>query len=425
MTVSPQEAPAELVVPFVTDSFWQKSAACRDVDPDVSFTVRKGRHVSGGQYRRSADEEDFIRNNCDVCPVKADCLAATLINDNSFGISGGMAELERKPLQKSYKENKGCIDQEVWLSVGGKLPILRIVKEQPKEAGKTGSKETVPVVQEPIVTTTTKITKPSLVVVETLEGAVPAVEKKVQRVRAPKPKTEKVPDPEVLLPAPSPISPELVAVFALGSARSRIAARLKMLAAIKDSGLPSYQRQDLRLKDEIANLRARPNEPLSEIETVAEAVITPDLQVRTERLATPADVAKIVRLRQSGVGEPQKPSATLSSELLSIIEARGGTSHIGDIIKKVYGQSPVPSEKFYLLRDTIAELLDQGRIVKVGGGRYALPSTEIGQYILAAGVVAQKIDIRHGRRHLPEDSQKAARHSAAIRHKKPTQRGRY
>ncbi|GAA4428633.1 hypothetical protein GCM10023169_30000 [Georgenia halophila] len=64
---------------------WQHRAACADQDPDLFFPETK-------TAQRRAEEI------CATCPVKPDCLAAGLINDERFGIWAGLTLTERQAL---------------------------------------------------------------------------------------------------------------------------------------------------------------------------------------------------------------------------------------------------------------------------------------------------------------------------------------
>jgi WhiB family redox-sensing transcriptional regulator len=75
----------------LTDSFWpgwQRRAACRrpGVDPDGFYPDK------GGTTRPA-------KRICAGCPVKAECLAYALANDERFGIWGGLSERERRRLR--------------------------------------------------------------------------------------------------------------------------------------------------------------------------------------------------------------------------------------------------------------------------------------------------------------------------------------
>ncbi len=63
---------------------WSAQAACRETDPDEMF-------VQGAAQNR-------VKQICNGCPVKMECLADALDNRIEFGVWGGMTERERRAL---------------------------------------------------------------------------------------------------------------------------------------------------------------------------------------------------------------------------------------------------------------------------------------------------------------------------------------
>ena len=63
---------------------WNAQAACREADPDEMF-------VQGAAQNR-------VKQICNSCPVKMQCLADALDNRIEFGVWGGMTERERRAL---------------------------------------------------------------------------------------------------------------------------------------------------------------------------------------------------------------------------------------------------------------------------------------------------------------------------------------
>ena len=66
---------------------WQMFANCLGVDPDLFFPER-------GASTKEA------KGVCQGCVVREDCLEYALMNDERFGIWGGLSERERRKLKK-------------------------------------------------------------------------------------------------------------------------------------------------------------------------------------------------------------------------------------------------------------------------------------------------------------------------------------
>ena len=76
----------EVVVPLVQvlvaadnpeDLTWQDKALCAETDPEAFFPEK------GGSTREA-------KRTCRACEVRAECLEVALVNDERFGIWGGM-----------------------------------------------------------------------------------------------------------------------------------------------------------------------------------------------------------------------------------------------------------------------------------------------------------------------------------------------
>ena len=63
---------------------WMRSAACADADPEIFFPT-----IS----RQPATE---AKQTCSGCPVQAECLEYSLVNQEEFGVWGGLTEKERR-----------------------------------------------------------------------------------------------------------------------------------------------------------------------------------------------------------------------------------------------------------------------------------------------------------------------------------------
>jgi WhiB family transcriptional regulator, redox-sensing transcriptional regulator len=75
---------------------WREHASCRDADPDLFFPVG-----TTGAALRQIDEAKLI---CQVCPVRAPCLAWALENGVGSGVWGGATEEERRVLRRNRSE---------------------------------------------------------------------------------------------------------------------------------------------------------------------------------------------------------------------------------------------------------------------------------------------------------------------------------
>jgi WhiB family redox-sensing transcriptional regulator len=73
----------------VTAAEWEERALCRDVEDQAVFFPPHG--------NRSAEAAKRI---CRRCPVADECLETALLNDERFGIWGGMTEKERRELKE-------------------------------------------------------------------------------------------------------------------------------------------------------------------------------------------------------------------------------------------------------------------------------------------------------------------------------------
>ena len=66
---------------------WQERALCAQTDPEAFFPEK------GGSTREA-------KKVCLTCEVRNDCLEYALMNDERFGIWGGLSERERRKLKK-------------------------------------------------------------------------------------------------------------------------------------------------------------------------------------------------------------------------------------------------------------------------------------------------------------------------------------
>src|SRR5215217_5075313 len=66
---------------------WQERALCAQTDPEAFFPEK------GGSTRDA-------KKVCLTCEVRGECLEYALMNDERFGIWGGLSERERRKLKK-------------------------------------------------------------------------------------------------------------------------------------------------------------------------------------------------------------------------------------------------------------------------------------------------------------------------------------
>ena len=66
---------------------WQELALCAQTDPEAFFPEK------GGSTREA-------KRICVGCEVKAECLEYALLQDERFGIWGGLSERERRRLKR-------------------------------------------------------------------------------------------------------------------------------------------------------------------------------------------------------------------------------------------------------------------------------------------------------------------------------------
>ncbi|WP_328219586.1 WhiB family transcriptional regulator [Corynebacterium argentoratense] len=66
---------------------WQEYALCAQTDPEAFFPEK------GGSTREA-------KRICQACSVRDECLEYALLNDERFGIWGGLSERERRRLKK-------------------------------------------------------------------------------------------------------------------------------------------------------------------------------------------------------------------------------------------------------------------------------------------------------------------------------------
>lgn len=71
---------------------WFDDAACRDTDPEVFFPTR-------GEMVDVAAAKAICRE----CRVRAQCLEMALVDNEKFGIWGGMSERQRRAIRRQRR----------------------------------------------------------------------------------------------------------------------------------------------------------------------------------------------------------------------------------------------------------------------------------------------------------------------------------
>ena len=66
---------------------WQEQALCAQTDPEAFFPEK------GGSTREA-------KRICQACAIRDECLEYALLNDERFGIWGGLSERERRRLKR-------------------------------------------------------------------------------------------------------------------------------------------------------------------------------------------------------------------------------------------------------------------------------------------------------------------------------------
>jgi WhiB family redox-sensing transcriptional regulator len=73
---------------MLADEDWHGRALCAQTDPEAFFPAQGG----------SSSEAKRI---CQSCDVKGSCLEYALINDERYGIWGGLSEQQRRRLKRA------------------------------------------------------------------------------------------------------------------------------------------------------------------------------------------------------------------------------------------------------------------------------------------------------------------------------------
>ncbi|WP_277068712.1 WhiB family transcriptional regulator [Saccharomonospora viridis] len=79
---------ADLRIVEPSSESWWAAALCQQTDPEAFFPDK------GGSNREA-------KRVCRACPVREECKAYALDNNEQFGVWGGLTERERRALRKS------------------------------------------------------------------------------------------------------------------------------------------------------------------------------------------------------------------------------------------------------------------------------------------------------------------------------------
>jgi WhiB family redox-sensing transcriptional regulator len=83
-----EDADLTLLFGLPDEASWQERALCAQTDPEAFFPEK------GGSTREA-------KKVCTGCEVRGECLDYALMNDERFGIWGGLSERERRRLKRA------------------------------------------------------------------------------------------------------------------------------------------------------------------------------------------------------------------------------------------------------------------------------------------------------------------------------------
>jgi WhiB family redox-sensing transcriptional regulator len=85
------------------ESAWRLMGACGQSDPDLAFKGDQNKEYEGDPYTREA-----MKGLCKKsCPIRRKCLDNAMVNDERFGIWGGMTTRERDEYRPTWVESRG------------------------------------------------------------------------------------------------------------------------------------------------------------------------------------------------------------------------------------------------------------------------------------------------------------------------------
>lgn len=93
--------PTDDTLDYPRRSGWVRSAACREVDPELFFPVG----IQGPAQRQTEQAKDV----CAGCPVRTQCLTWALATRQDAGVWGGMSEHERRDLLSSDADARALV----------------------------------------------------------------------------------------------------------------------------------------------------------------------------------------------------------------------------------------------------------------------------------------------------------------------------
>lgn len=84
------------------EAAWRMVGACNQSDPDLAFKGDANKEYEGDEYAR-----DAMKGLCISCPIAERCLDHAMVNDERFGIWGGLTTRERDEHQMEWQKSKG------------------------------------------------------------------------------------------------------------------------------------------------------------------------------------------------------------------------------------------------------------------------------------------------------------------------------
>ncbi|MEW1565774.1 WhiB family transcriptional regulator [Streptomyces sp. NPDC093509] len=106
------------------DYHWRDDATCATVDPELFYPTGPG--GTAAQMERQA------KSICDVCPVRAECLAEAIEAGDYTGIRGGLTEVERRGMVRGGQTAfLRCLEAQEYIEaqIAAKVPRRDVAAE--------------------------------------------------------------------------------------------------------------------------------------------------------------------------------------------------------------------------------------------------------------------------------------------------------